>query len=37
MKELKVRLKHSVEIEDYEMAAELRDKINEIQKGISSQ
>ncbi len=37
LKELKVRLKHSVEIEDYEMAAELRDKINEIQKGISSQ
>ena len=37
LKKLRAELKHCVEMEEYEKAAELRDKIEEIQKGISSQ
>ncbi|MFC1694186.1 UvrB/UvrC motif-containing protein, partial [Candidatus Latescibacterota bacterium] len=33
LKELKTQIRHCVEVEDYEHAAELRDRIEEIEKG----
>jgi len=37
LKKLRAELKHCVEMEEYERAAELRDKIAELQRGMSDQ